>query len=52
MWTLILKAPADNFYPHADTPCMCQVYFAHQHPKYPAGGKMSQYIDSLKVRCV
>jgi len=22
-----------------------KVYFAHQHPKFPEGGKMSQYID-------
>ena len=26
-----------------------QVYFANVHPKFPNGGKMSQYLDSLKV---
>jgi cytochrome-b5 reductase len=26
-----------------------KVYFANVHPKFPEGGKMSQYLDSLKV---
>ena len=26
-----------------------QVYFANVHPKFPKGGKMSQYLESLKV---
>ena len=26
-----------------------QVYFANVHPKFPAGGKMSQYLNSLKI---
>ncbi len=25
------------------------MYFANVHPKYPAGGKMSQYLESLSV---
>lgn len=28
---------------------MCQVYKAGVHPRYPDGGKMSQYLDSLEV---
>lgn len=28
--------------------CM-QVYFANVHPKFPAGGKMSQYLNSLEI---
>ncbi len=28
---------------------MPQVYYANQHPNFPKGGKMSQYLDSLKV---
>ena len=26
-----------------------QIYFANVHPKFPKGGKMSQYLESLKV---
>lgn len=26
-----------------------QVYFKDVHPKFPEGGKMSQYLESLKV---
>ena len=26
-----------------------QVYFANVHPKFPAGGKMSQYLNSLEI---
>ena len=26
-----------------------KVYFKNVHPKYPDGGKMSQYLDSLKI---
>ena len=26
-----------------------QVYFKNVHPKYPEGGKMSQYLESLKI---
>ena len=26
-----------------------QVYAANQHPAFPEGGKMSQYLDALKV---
>ena len=29
--------------------CVLQVYFANVHPKFPEGGKMSQYLESLKV---
>lgn len=26
-----------------------QVYFKDTHPKFPAGGKMSQYLESMKI---
>ena len=26
-----------------------KVYFKNVHPKYPDGGKMSQYLDSLEI---
>ena len=26
-----------------------QVYFANVHPKFPDGGKMSQYLNSLSI---
>jgi len=26
-----------------------QVYFKNVHPKFPAGGKMSQHLDSLDI---
>jgi len=26
-----------------------EIYFKDVHPKYPAGGKMSQYLDSLEI---
>lgn len=26
-----------------------KVYFKNVHPKYPEGGKMSQYLDSLNI---
>ena len=25
------------------------VYFKDTHPKFPAGGKMSQYLESMKI---
>ena len=28
---------------------LCQVYFKNVHPKYPEGGKMCQYLDSLEI---
>lgn len=28
---------------------MGQVYFKNVHPKFPEGGKMSQYLESLKI---
>lgn len=28
---------------------MIKVYFKNQHPKFPEGGKMSQYLESLKM---
>ena len=28
---------------------LIQVYFNNVHPKYPEGGKMSQYLESLKI---
>lgn len=27
----------------------CQVYLKGVHPKFPEGGKMSQYLNSLKI---
>lgn len=29
--------------------CVLQVYFKDTHPKFPAGGKMSQYLESMKI---
>lgn len=29
--------------------CVFQVYFKDTHPKFPAGGKMSQYLESMKI---
>ena len=26
-----------------------QIYFKDTHPKFPAGGKMSQYLESMKI---
>lgn len=26
-----------------------QVYFKDTHPKFPAGGKMSQYLENMKI---
>jgi len=26
-----------------------QIYFKNVHPKFPAGGKMSQHLDSLQI---
>lgn len=26
-----------------------QVYWANEHPRFPAGGKMSQYLESLPI---
>ena len=31
------------------SPLNTQVYFADVHPKFPKGGKMSQYLNSLSV---
>lgn len=28
---------------------MIKIYRANEHPKYPSGGKMTQYLDSLKI---
>lgn len=32
-----------------DCGCVLQIYFKNTHPKFPAGGKMSQYVESLKI---
>lgn len=32
-----------------DSGCVLQVYFKDTHPKFPAGGKMSQYLESMKI---
>lgn len=32
-----------------DCGCVLQVYFKDTHPKFPAGGKMSQYLESMKI---
>ena len=32
-----------------DGACVSQVYFKDTHPKFPAGGKMSQYLESMKI---
>ena len=28
---------------------LIKVYFANTHPKFPDGGKMTQYLESLKI---
>ena len=28
---------------------LSQVYFKDVHPKFPAGGKMTQYLENLKI---
>uniref|UniRef100_A0A3B3IBU2 NADH-cytochrome b5 reductase n=1 Tax=Oryzias latipes TaxID=8090 RepID=A0A3B3IBU2_ORYLA len=35
--------------PAFDTPLCLQVYFKGINPKFPEGGKMSQYLESLKI---
>ena len=35
--------------PSADPLCAVQVYFKNVHPKFPDGGKMSQYLDNLPL---
>lgn len=35
--------------PAFDTPLCPQVYFKGINPKFPEGGKMSQYLESLKI---
>lgn len=29
--------------------CGLQVYFKDTHPKFPAGGKMSQYLENMNI---
>ena len=29
--------------------CTAQIYFKNTHPKFPAGGKMSQHLESLGI---
>lgn len=36
---------------YSAAPCW-QVYFKNTHPKFPEGGKMSQYLESLKINDV
>ncbi len=31
------------------TCCFLQIYFKNVHPKFPEGGKMSQYLESLRI---
>lgn len=38
--------PADR---RKDCGNVLQVYFKDTHPKFPAGGKMSQYLESMKI---
>lgn len=28
---------------------LLQIYYKNTHPKFPEGGKMSQYLDSLRI---
>ena len=28
---------------------VCQVYFKNVHPKFPDGGKMSQYLEGMEI---
>ena len=40
----------DSHLPFPATPfCAHQVYFKNVHPKFPDGGKMSQYLDNLPL---
>jgi len=34
---------------NTDIVCSVQIYFKDVHPKFPAGGKMSQHLDSLLI---
>ncbi|XP_014211055.1 NADH-cytochrome b5 reductase 2 isoform X2 [Copidosoma floridanum] len=38
---------SDDDYGHMDL--VVKVYFKNVHPKFPEGGKMSQYLESLKI---
>lgn len=42
-----LRRPGSGFL--KELPCFWQVYFKDVHPKFPEGGKMSQYLESLKI---
>lgn len=37
--------------PRQGPSCMCvlQVYFKDTHPKFPDGGKMSQYLENMQI---
>lgn len=37
---------SQSIYPHS---IIVQVYFKNTHEKFPAGGKLSQYVDNMKI---
>lgn len=44
-----LHGPGSDRRPRIYTPLCVQVYFKGINPKFPEGGKMSQYLESLKI---